>query len=99
MIDGDARRMIVTRQWWRQTAWVVGVVWIAGCSAPLDRPTPRSSPVALSATIEAKPYVGSASGALVAAANPLAVDAGIEVIAAGALLWMLRSPCKPCSGS
>ena len=83
MIGGNARIMNATRGFLRQTAWVAGVVLVAGCSAQVDRPVVPVPPVAVSTTIEAKPYVGSTSGALVAAANPLAVDAGIEVLAAG----------------
>ncbi|MGA0054599.1 MAG: gamma-glutamyltransferase, partial [Steroidobacteraceae bacterium] len=59
------------------------LIFVAGCSAQLDRAEVPPPPSVQSATIEAKPYVGSSSGALVAAANPLAVDAGIEVLAAG----------------
>jgi len=61
---------------------------LAGCSASIDRTDQSAAPIArsaevTSAVIEAKPYIGTHSSALVAAANPLAVDAGIEVLAAG----------------
>ena len=58
------------------------LVVLAGCasagSANSSPPQPAAAPV-----IEAKPAGVWRSGAMVAAANPLAVDAGIEVLRAG----------------
>ena len=72
--------------------FIAGLLLLASCAAG-DRGVPSRSgdggaraatqSVAAAPVIEARPAARTVGGALVAAANPLAVDAGIEVLRAG----------------
>ena len=56
---------------------------LAGCAAPSPRPSDVVTTGAAAPVIEAKPARDWRAGGMVAAANPLAVEAGLEVLRAG----------------
>lgn len=66
-------------KWVARTAVLALASTMAACSAP----APRGGTALAAAAPEARPAKAWTAGAMVAAANPMAVDAGLEVLRAG----------------
>lgn len=71
----------------RLTALVSVCALVSACATPPGAPSgqsaPAAGPVAAAPVIEARPQPNWTHGAMVAAANPLAVEAGLEILRAG----------------